>query len=96
MCSSFIKTSTYSFVSKGVQHGWDLFYTFGVPTVGHLNIAYTPRDAQVSKDTMKLISEYVRKGFVNLKSPSGKDNHNLNEHHGTLGLFLCQFVRILK
>ncbi|XP_052098497.1 cholinesterase 1-like isoform X2 [Mytilus californianus] len=48
----------------GVQHGWDLFYTFGVPTIGHSNIAYTPRDASVSKDTMKLISEYVRKGYT--------------------------------
>ncbi|CAG2209381.1 unnamed protein product [Mytilus edulis] len=53
---------------KRVQHGWDLFYTFGVPTVGHLNIAYTPRDAQVSRDTMKLISEYVRKGYTSKKS----------------------------
>ncbi|VDI27354.1 Hypothetical predicted protein [Mytilus galloprovincialis] len=48
----------------GVQHGWDLFYVFGVPTIGHPNFSYTRRDARVSRDTMKLISEYVRKGFT--------------------------------
>lgn len=50
----------------GVQHGWDLFYVFGIPTVGHPMFSYTPRDANVSKTTMNIIGEFVKRGHWKL------------------------------
>ena len=47
----------------GVQHGWDIFYVFGVPTVGHPKFSYTARDAEVSKVTMQLIRHFVKEGY---------------------------------
>ncbi|VDI79849.1 acetylcholinesterase [Mytilus galloprovincialis] len=46
----------------GVQHGWDLFYVFGIPKVGHPKFNYTPRDAKVSEKTMNIIGEFVKRG----------------------------------
>ncbi|XP_071145298.1 neuroligin-4, Y-linked-like isoform X2 [Mytilus edulis] len=46
----------------GVQHGWDLFYVFGIPTVGHPKFNYTPRDAKVSEKTMNIIGDFVKRG----------------------------------
>ncbi|XP_071155756.1 neuroligin-4, X-linked-like [Mytilus edulis] len=65
-----VYTLSFDYVSQnvpgpdwiGVQHGWDIFYVFGVPTVGHPKFSYTPRDAEVSKRTMQLISNFVKKG----------------------------------
>ncbi|XP_052093636.1 neuroligin-4, X-linked-like isoform X1 [Mytilus californianus] len=65
-----VYTLSFDYVSQnvngpewiGVQHGWDPFYVFGVPTVGHPKFSYTARDAEVSKVTMQLISDFVKKG----------------------------------
>ncbi|CAC5378154.1 NLGN [Mytilus coruscus] len=65
-----VYTLSFDYVSQnvpgpewiGVQHGWDIFYVFGVPTVGHSKFSYTARDAEVSKVTMQLISNFVKKG----------------------------------
>ncbi|XP_052093646.1 acetylcholinesterase-like [Mytilus californianus] len=65
-----VYTLSFDYVSQnvpgpewiGVQHGWDIFYVFGVPTVGHPKFSYTARDTEVSKVTMQLISNFVKKG----------------------------------
>ncbi|CAG2204352.1 NLGN [Mytilus edulis] len=65
-----VYTLSFDYVSQnvpgpewiGVQHGWDIFYVFGVPTVGHPKFSYTARDAEVSKMTMQLISNFVKEG----------------------------------
>ncbi|VDI49368.1 neuroligin [Mytilus galloprovincialis] len=65
-----VYTLSFDYVSQnvpgpdwiGIQHGWDVFYVFGVPTVGHPKFSYTARDAEVSKRTMQLMSSFVKKG----------------------------------
>jgi carboxylesterase type B len=56
------KTHTYCFI--GVPHGWDLFYVFGAPLVGHPKHNYTARDIEVAKTTMTIFSNYVKYGQV--------------------------------
>ena len=56
------KTPIYCFI--GVPHGWDLFYVFGAPLVGHPKHNYTARDIEVAKTTMTIFSNYVKYGQV--------------------------------
>ncbi|XP_076083759.1 neuroligin-4, X-linked-like [Mytilus galloprovincialis] len=49
---------------QGVPHGWDLFYMFGMPLVGHHLHNYTARDVEVTKTSMSLLSDYVKYGYL--------------------------------
>jgi carboxylesterase type B len=57
-----LRTPKYCFI--GVPHGWDLFYVFGAPLVGHPKHNYTARDIEVAKTTMTIFSNYVKYGQV--------------------------------
>lgn len=61
---------------EGVPHGWDLFYIFGVPMVGHHIHNYTERDRDVSKATMTLFSSYVKHGYLFAIMPIDKTYAN--------------------
>ncbi|VDI79855.1 neuroligin [Mytilus galloprovincialis] len=61
---------------QGIPHGWDLFYVFGAPLVGHSHHVYTPRDVQVSKTTMKLFSNYVKYGYLSVDGKHQLDIYN--------------------
>ncbi|XP_071145286.1 neuroligin-4, X-linked-like [Mytilus edulis] len=60
----------------GVQHGWDLFYVFGQPLVGHPGFTYTPRDAAVARETMTLISDFVKNGYLSAKTEGKLQTYN--------------------
>lgn len=61
---------------EGVPHGWDLFYIFGVPMVGHHIHNYTERDRDVSMATMTLFSNYVKHGYLFAIMPIDKTYAN--------------------
>lgn len=61
------------FFDLGVQHGWDLFYVFGLPTIGHPNFSYIPRDADLSKTTMRIITDFFKEGYVCLIFKQAQD-----------------------
>ncbi|CAC5367486.1 NLGN [Mytilus coruscus] len=60
----------------GVQHGWDLFYVFGQPLVGHPGFTYTPRDAAVARETMTVISDFVKNGYLSFKTEGKLQTYN--------------------
>lgn len=61
---SILKKNKLVYCFVGVPHGWDLFYVFGAPLVGHPKHNYTSRDIEVAKTTMTLFSNYVKYGYV--------------------------------
>lgn len=64
----------------GIQHGWDLFYIFGMPLVGHHSHQYyAERDKEVSKKTMIWFSNYVKYGYISMN-----DTENLTPYNSTL------------
>ncbi|XP_063408489.1 cholinesterase 1-like [Mytilus trossulus] len=92
-----VYTLSFEYVSQnvtgpdwiGVQHGWDLFYVFGIPTVGHPKFSYTPRDAKVSEKTMNIIGEYVKRGHwksgsmeLDIYNPDSKSYNKLDYING--------------
>lgn len=61
---------------QGVPHGWDLFYVFGAPLVGHPKHNYTSRDIEVAKTTMTLFSNYVKYGILSVDGKERLKTYN--------------------
>ncbi|GAB1600090.1 acetylcholinesterase-like [Argonauta hians] len=53
---------------RGIPHGEDIFYLFGVPIVGHPLRNYTELDKEVSRKYMSLFESFIKTGNITTDS----------------------------